>query len=165
MIPSLRQEFNDSWSEAKHARVVAELHRHIGSRPEFPISETPCFFPRTLMEELAETGVRLVTQLRNNPAAVAAADAVVPARYRGRDDGPHPTFLQVDFGLVRDEHGRIRPKLVELQAFASLYAMQVAMADAYREAFACPRLADAVPEGPRSPVVPRAGRARHRRRP
>ena len=46
-----------------------------------------------------------------------------------------PTFLQVDFGLVRDDDGAIEPKLVELQAFASLYGFQLAVAEAYRDAF------------------------------
>ena len=40
-------------------------------------------------------------------------------------------FVQVDFGLVRDSHGELHPKLVELQAFPSLYAYQGPLADAY----------------------------------
>ena len=46
-----------------------------------------------------------------------------------------PTFLQVDFGLVRGPSGAIEPKLVELQAFASLYGFQLAVAEAFRDAF------------------------------
>jgi hypothetical protein len=37
-------------------------------------------------------------------------------------------FVQVDFGLVRDAGGELQPKLVELQAFPSLYAYQVTLA-------------------------------------
>jgi hypothetical protein len=44
-------------------------------------------------------------------------------------------FVQVDFGLVRNANGGIEPKLVELQAFASLYGFQLALADAYTAAF------------------------------
>ena len=32
--------------------------------------------------------------------------------------------MQVDFGLVRDQSGKLQPKLVELQGFPSLYAYQ-----------------------------------------
>ena len=39
-------------------------------------------------------------------------------------------FVQVDFGLVRDAEGELQPKLVELQAFPSLYAYQVPLAQA-----------------------------------
>jgi hypothetical protein len=137
MIPSLRADFNRSWSQERYERLVAALSSRTGGPLPFPLSETPCFFPRMLMNEMAETGIRLIAQLEN-PAAVAAAKTAVPDRFRGRDDGPHPTFLQVDFGLVRDEHGRLRPKLVELQAFPSIYGAQEAFGDAYREAFALP---------------------------
>jgi hypothetical protein len=39
--------------------------------------------------------------------------------------------VQVDFGLVRDGNGELQPKLVELQAFPSLYAYQGPLAQAY----------------------------------
>jgi hypothetical protein len=44
-------------------------------------------------------------------------------------------FLQVDFGLVRDAHGQLQPKLVELQAFPSLYAYQVTLAQSYIDVY------------------------------
>ncbi len=59
----------------------------------------------------------------------------MPERFRGPNAGDRPIFLQVDFGLVRGDGGRIEPKLVELQAFASLYGFQLAVAEAYRDAF------------------------------
>ena len=44
-------------------------------------------------------------------------------------------FIQVDFGLVRDAAGELQPKLVELQAFPSLYAYQPVLAQAYIDVF------------------------------
>jgi hypothetical protein len=44
-------------------------------------------------------------------------------------------FVQVDFGLVRDKEGKLQPKLVELQAFPSLYAYQGTLAQAYIDVF------------------------------
>jgi hypothetical protein len=44
-------------------------------------------------------------------------------------------FVQVDFGLVRDAQGELRPKLVELQAFPSLYAYQGPLAEAYLDVY------------------------------
>jgi hypothetical protein len=40
--------------------------------------------------------------------------------------------------LVREPGGSVAPKLVELQAFASLYGFQLAFAEAYRDAFHLP---------------------------
>jgi len=44
-------------------------------------------------------------------------------------------FVQVDFGLVRDANGQLRPKLVELQAFPSLYAYQPVLAQTFVDVF------------------------------
>jgi hypothetical protein len=137
MIPALRQQFNATWTAARYERMLARLRDSTGGDIEFPISETPCFFPRTLVDDLANIGRDLIQQSMHGEAARAAA-AIVPARFRGASSEPHPTFLQVDFGLVRGESGRIEPRLVELQAFPSLYGFQMALADAYREAFDLP---------------------------
>jgi hypothetical protein len=135
MIKSLRRQFNESWSERSYRDLIARLETRTGSTIGFPISETPCFFPRSLMDELSATGLELVGQLLDNPAARAAALAAVPAQFQGPNAEAQPTFLQVDFGLVRGASGTIEPKLVELQAFASLYGFQIAAAEAYRDAF------------------------------
>ena len=135
MIPSLRQAFNQSWTEAKFQDLVRRLETRTGTPLGFPISETPCFFPASLMASLPSTGLDLVNQILGDPEAMRAADAIVPERFRGPGAEASPTFLQVDFGLVRKADGSIVPKLVELQAFASLYGFQLAVAEAYRDAF------------------------------
>ena len=137
MIAALRQQFNATWTEARYQTMLEELQRRTGGRIEFPVSETPCFFPRALVEDLAAIGRGLIDQCMSGDAAAAAA-AIVPDRFRGAASEPHPTFVQVDFGLVLNSRGEIEPKLVELQAFPSLYGFQMALADAYCEAFELP---------------------------
>jgi hypothetical protein len=51
------------------------------------------------------------------------------------NESVHPMFIQVDFGLVRDSAGELQPKLVELQAFPSLYAYQPVLSQAYVDVF------------------------------
>ena len=138
MIPALRQAFNRSWTEKKYRDLVHRLESRTGATLDFPISETPGFLPRSLIATLASTGVTLLDQILDSAEAMAEADAIVPERYRGAGAEALPTFAQVDFGLVRDADGAIKPKLVELQAFASLYGFQLAMAEAYRDAFELP---------------------------
>ena len=138
MVPHLRRAFNESWTEAKYRDLVRRLELQTGATLGFPISETPCFLPQSLMSSLAATGTELVSQLLDNADAMAAAEAAVPERFKGGGAETLPTFLQVDFGLVRAADGSIQPKLVELQAFASLYGFQVSVAEAYREAFGLP---------------------------
>lgn len=137
VIPPLRHAFNRSWSASSYGAMMAGLQKRVGGSIEFPISETPCFFPRALIDELAVAGEDLIQQALTGEAE-RAARAVVPTRFRGPGAGQKPTFLQVDFGLVRGANGRIEPRLVELQAFPSLYGFQIALAEAYRSAFELP---------------------------
>ncbi|HYE88680.1 MAG TPA: hypothetical protein VEA16_20105, partial [Vicinamibacterales bacterium] len=138
MIASLRRAFNERWTEPQYRDLVARLEMRTGATLGFPISETPCFLPRSLMASLSATGLDLVEQILGSAEILSAADAATPERYRGETAESIPTFLQVDFGLVRGQDGTLRPKLVELQAFASLYGFQLAMAEAYRDAFQLP---------------------------
>src|SRR5688500_19090531 len=117
MIPALRTAFNESWTEKKYRDLVHRLEARTGATLGFPSSETPGFLPRSLMATLAATGLALLDQILGSPGARAEADAVVPERFQGINAEVLPTFAQVDFGLVRDADGAIKPKLVELQAF------------------------------------------------
>src|SRR5918994_991972 len=134
MIPSLRQAFNANFSEERYANFSRDLRQRVGVNIEFPISETPCFLPQDLVDDLSAIGIELTQQAIRGQAA-EAAERAVPERFRGSGQGDVPLFVQVDFGLVRSERGRIEPKLVELQAFPSLYGFQLALADAYAKAF------------------------------
>ncbi|MGQ0733074.1 MAG: hypothetical protein ACT4QD_05380, partial [Acidobacteriota bacterium] len=137
MIPALREAFNRSWRQAQYDAMLGDLHQRVGGTVGFPIAETPCFFPRPLIESLAVAGEELIRQAMTGAAAAAAA-AVVPERFANTTAEPRPTFLQVDFGLVRSADGAVEPRLVELQAFPSLYGFQAALAHAYRSSCSLP---------------------------
>jgi hypothetical protein len=64
----------------------------------------------------------------------AVADDVVPSRFRVANSASAPTFVQVDFGLVRDRN-HVEGRLVELQAFPSLYGFQAALAGSYQREY------------------------------
>ncbi|MGE0359467.1 MAG: hypothetical protein AB7H93_03470 [Vicinamibacterales bacterium] len=135
MVPALRQQFNRAWTPAAFARLQQRLSDRTGLPLPFPISETPCFFPQTLLDELADSAAALVTGFLGDAAALAAAEALIPARYLGPGQETRPTCVQVDFGLVRTADGGVAPRLVELQAFPSLYAFQHVLAETHREVY------------------------------
>jgi len=105
----------------------------------FALCETPCFSPTALVERMGEDGKALIHQLVDNPEYRARSEASIPAQFRVPNEPPHPMFVQVDFGLVRDDArdatGELQPKLVELQAFPSLYAYQPVLSQAYIDVF------------------------------
>jgi hypothetical protein len=138
LLPDLRRRFNASFTRERYRAFVADLERRCGDEVHFRVCETPCFFPRELIDRLAAAGAELAAQLMNNPEYRRASDATIPAEFNAPGEGDHPLWLQVDFGLVRGGDGRLEPKLVELQAFASLYGFQRAFAEQYRESWSLP---------------------------
>jgi hypothetical protein len=131
MIPDLRAKFNENFTPAKYQRFLSELDRRSGTHVKFRNSETPCFFPRDLLDKMVRYGKELTEQLLSNPAYLKASDAAVPPEYNVPNQTPHPIFLQVDFGI--DEH--LEPKLVEIQGFPSLYAYQPVLGEIYRDVY------------------------------
>jgi hypothetical protein len=134
VVPQLRLAFNRTWTEERYGAMLEELGRRVAAPIEFPIAETPCFFPRSLLDRLSTTGTELIRQSLD-ASALGATSALTPARYRGPNEGDHPLFIQVDFGLERGADGSIEPRLVELQAFPSLYGFQPILADSYLKSF------------------------------
>jgi hypothetical protein len=138
MIPALREAFNRNFLPETYQQLLKSLEASAGTPIGFRISETPCFLPKALLDQMAEYGRDLVLQLVNNPDYLRASDVTVPEQYNVANESPRPMFLQVDFGLVRNEQGALEPKLVELQAFPSLYAYQPVLARQYIESYALP---------------------------
>jgi len=84
---------------------------------------------------MAAFGKDLIHQLVDSPDYRAHSAQSIPSRFKVPRESPHPMFAQVDFGLVRDISGTVQPKLVELQAFPSLYAYQPVLARSFIEIY------------------------------
>ncbi len=135
MHPALRRHFNAAYTPEKYRAFLARMEKRCRTPLHFRVCETPCFFPQSLLNEMAAAGQELVAQLLESRAYRAASDATIPAGFRAQRETHNPLFVSVDFGLVRDADGRVHPKLVELQAFPTLYAYQPSLAEEYRESY------------------------------
>jgi hypothetical protein len=143
LIPSRRQQFNQTYSPAKHARFLEILEQQTGEPPQFRHSETPVFLPSELVAKMARYGREMVEQLLANPVYQRDSRAAVPVEFRAPNEDPVPLFVQADFGL----DANLEPKLVEIQGFPTLYAYQPMMAAAYREAYGIDDSLAVLPEG------------------
>ena len=135
MVPALREEFNRNFTPAEYRQFLENLDRACGTHIEFPVSETPCFVPRALLDTMSQYGRELILQLVDNPEYRRLSDVTIPDKYNVPNEAPLPMFVQVDFGLVRGAGGELEPKLVELQAFPSLYGYQPTSAHQYVESY------------------------------
>lgn len=133
MLHPLREEFNASFTPAKYRNLLGRLDAATRTHVEFRVAETPCFFAKATLDEMAEIGAALTHQLVESPEYMKAARSAIPAKYRAGNDNPQPNFMTVDFGLVRNGDGSLSPKLVELQAFPSVFGYQDVLAKEYVE--------------------------------
>src|SRR5450755_3361686 len=121
MIPALREKFNRNYTPEKYQHFLDSLGKACGTPIGFRVSETPVFVPKPLLDQMAQYGRELVAQLLTSPKYLRVSDKTVPPEYNVANESPRPMFVSVDFGLIRDGKGELEPKLVELQAFPSLY--------------------------------------------
>ena len=116
MIPALRQQFNENFTADKYRAFLRRVEDACGTHVQFRLSETPCFFPKSLLDRMASDGQALIRQLVDNPGYRAQSDDAVPAEFKVPNEAPHPLFVQVDFGLVRDANGEATGALKESAA-------------------------------------------------
>src|SRR4051812_16684259 len=135
MVPELRQRFNANFTPKKYQDFLHALNSRCSTEIHFRVCETPAFFPESLINTMATYGDELMQQLLGNPDYRRESDRSIPAKWNVPNENPTPLFVSVDFGLVRDEAGNVQPKLVELQAFPTLYAYQAVLGEQYKESF------------------------------
>jgi hypothetical protein len=135
VIPALRQDFNRRFRPEAYRSMLHGVDAVARAHVAFPIAETPCFFPKALLDEMAQIGADLTQRLIDDPEYLARSLAAIPEMWRAADQDAHPHFLTADFGLVREPDGRLTPRLVEMQAFPSIFGFQWVLSEAYRSAF------------------------------
>jgi hypothetical protein len=146
VIPVLRQRFNQKmFSQESHQKLLRHLDDLVGINIQFRVCETPIFVPKVLHQELKEASLALLNQLLT-PEYLEASKKAIPEAFRAPNDQAHPNFIQIDFAIARDAQGNFTPKLIELQAWPSIYAYQLllpqAIQDIYPELKGLPYLFD-----------------------
>src|SRR5213078_2892462 len=100
---------------------------------DFRISETPIFLTREFTDEVTRAAHAIVDLTRTPEFARHAASAI-PKGLEVPHESAHPNFLVVDFGICA-EGDRLIPRLIELQAFPSLFGFQLMLLDCIRKAY------------------------------
>lgn len=138
MIPELRRQFNADFTAEAYAALKARLERETGAAVGFRMAETPVFVGEEFLASLAAEGAALTRTLLGDAEYLAAARRAIPEGYEVAGETRQPHFLTADFALVQEPDGSLAPRLVELQAFPSVFGYQAAFSVAYREIFKLP---------------------------
>ena len=128
MIPTLRKAYNDGYTAERYGEYARRLSQRAGQDIPFRLAETPVFLPPELRDEMVDASLEIFRQL-STPEALHRSLAAVPARFDVPGSDDLPVFAVTDFAVVRDASGRLAPRLIELQAFPTLYAFQVAQCE------------------------------------
>jgi hypothetical protein len=132
MDPVLRRAYNAAFSDAVYARYRALLSERLGCEIHFRLAETPLFLPRALRERLVRSATEIVRQI-SAPPLVERLKRAVPAHLDVPGLDGLPACTQVDFAIVRGADGELDGRVVELQAFPSLYALMVVQSETFAD--------------------------------
>ncbi len=135
MLQPFRDRFNANFTPAAYTDLRSVLNRQTRTEIQFRVCETPCFFSPDLLDRMVDAGRDLTLSLLENRAYMEASDRAIPELYRVPNESPRPHFMTVDFGFVHAENGGLDFKLVELQAFPSIFGFQTLLASEYIRAY------------------------------
>ncbi|HEY6206385.1 MAG TPA: hypothetical protein VIW21_09495 [Chthoniobacterales bacterium] len=138
MHPGLRAAFNADFTPGKYEALLRCVNETEKWPADFRIAETPVFMTREFTDEVVRAAKQIIDLTRRPQFAKHAASAI-PAGLEVPNESPHPNFFVVDFAICREDE-RFWPRLIELQAFPSLFGFQLLLLGCMRKAFpAIPR--------------------------
>ncbi len=135
----VRDAFNHHDPHATFESYRDTLYAKLGGPFPFRLAETPLFLSAALRDHLQNAAIEIAAQLSRKETLEELKKAI-PPHYDVPNMDALPHCVQVDFALCRDERGEICGRLVELQAFPSLYALESVEADMW--SLALSRVAD-----------------------
>ncbi|MGK3993273.1 hypothetical protein [Sorangium sp. So ce1024] len=132
MEPTFRRAFNAAFGPSTYAEYLGRLERRLGCSIPFRVAETPLFLPAALRDDLERSATEIVRRI-SSPALIARMKRAIPAHLDVPGMDALPNCAQVDFAIVRGPDGGLCGKLVELQAFPSLYALMLVQTEIMTE--------------------------------
>lgn len=134
MDQRFRSLFNEQFTPELYQSYQHELSSRLNATFEFRLAESPVFLTDDFKQRAVESATAIVEQL-SDPATIRRMRAAIPERWDTPGMDALPNFAQVDFAVV-NENGTLVPKLIELQGFPSLTALQVIQRDAWKDTLA-----------------------------
>src|SRR5262249_24584565 len=123
MHPELREKFNADFTLEKYAALLRCVNEATKWPADFRISETPIFLTREFTDEAVFAANEIAVQTQTPEFLMHSASAIPPG-LEVPNESEHPEFLIVDLAICEEGH-RLTPRLIEMQAFPSLFGFQL----------------------------------------
>jgi hypothetical protein len=133
MHQELRAQFNADFTPEKYAALLRCVNKSTRWSNDFRIAETPIFLTREFTDEVVYAANEIAAQTQTLEFARHAASAI-PLGLEVPNESSHPEFLIVDLAICT-EGDRLVPRLIELQAFPSLFGFQLLLLGCMRKAY------------------------------
>jgi hypothetical protein len=137
MVPSIRKQFNDSFTELKYQEYLSLLNEKFKGAIEFRVAETPVFIDRTFKEKILSACESIVDVIVKTDF-IELTNQAIPENVKVPNENSHTHFIAFDFGICENEEGDLEPQLIEMQGFPTLFAYQIWHDQINRKCFSIP---------------------------
>lgn len=137
MIPELRRQFNEKFSEAAYRQYLEDLQAPYPGALDFRVAETPLFIPAVFRDQMLEACEHIIDVI-TAPEFKQQSEAAIPTNYSVPNEDVHPQCLVFDFGICEESPGVFEPRLIEMQGFPSLFGYQLWHEQVTRRHFTIP---------------------------
>lgn len=137
MIPSLRQQYNQLFTDERYHHYLQALNSHYPSQLDFRVAETPVFVPDDFNQKMLATCEAIIDVIQT-PAYKTQSDRAIPQNLMVPNEDSHPHFIAFDFGICTNEKGELEPQLIEMQGFPTIFAWQLIQPEIHQQFFEWP---------------------------
>jgi hypothetical protein len=137
MIPSIRQQYNQAFTEEAYQQYIRDLENVYPGQLDFRVAETPLFIPKDFTQKMLDACDAILDQVTTEEYRQQSNKAIPPQlKVPGQNDYPH--CIAFDFGICTNEQGELEPQLIEMQGFPTLFAWQAILPDIFQQNFWSP---------------------------
>ena len=134
MIPEFRNAFNASFNRAAYELLCEKLNHIAGKKLDFRVAETPVFVPKKIRDEMIHTCEYVVDFIESEDFA-KKTETAIPHQFLMEGLENKAQFMVFDFAITTNENQELKPAMIELQGFPSLFAFQYQLDQIYRKTF------------------------------
>src|SRR5881227_135415 len=116
MIPHLRAEFNDGFTDEKYQAFLKDLDAKHPGAISFRVAETPVFVPDAFRDQMISACESIVDHIVAPGFLESSAKAIPPNDFVPGHEG-RPQFIAFDFGVCLNNRQELEPQLIEMQGF------------------------------------------------
>ncbi len=137
MIPSIRQQYNQSFTKEKYDAFLQELQSKHKNAIDFRVAETPIFINNAFKDQILSACEAIVDHIVH-PSFIETSNSAIPSNVNVPGNNKHPHFIAFDFGICKNKAGQLEPQLIEMQGFPTLFAHQIWHDEVLRHHFNIP---------------------------